>query len=179
MSIDDNIWLTCKTRMHAEKRYKKYSFFAHLIFSYYALSLIVTSLFSKHLSENIEYFYEINIALSISLFAASLVIYGFGYEQLSSKHRECYLLLHTLLNDDQSNKSKKDEYHKILNGFPNQETKDYEDLIVERVWLRGEELNNSRGSIEITKLMVFWYFTRHAFFYAFILICFLLPPISL
>ena len=50
----DKIWLTSKARMQAEIRYKIYSLTSHLLLSYYALLMIIFSVFSDSITTSLS-----------------------------------------------------------------------------------------------------------------------------
>lgn len=136
----DNIWLTSKTRMQAEKRYKKYSLISHLFLSYYALLLIFLSIFSKSITTPLP-LSQINIALATAIFGASLIVYGFKFGETAQSHRECYLRLQRLIALENDEHELTAQYHEIIAGYPNHSASDYEDLIIDRTLIKNEPLH--------------------------------------
>jgi hypothetical protein len=176
LSIADNIWLTSKARVHAEKRYKKYSLISHLLLSYYALLMIFLTIFSESFISTLP-LSQISIALSVSVFAASLIVYGFKFGETAQLHRECYLRLDKLLALENDNQKLKEQYHEIIAGYPNHSDNDFDDLVVDRVIWRKAPLNNSKGPISFTVQMLAWKIVRWFSFWL-IFICLLYWPSS-
>lgn len=175
----DNIWITSKTRINAESRYRSYSLWSHLLFSYYAFLLIVTSVFSASLSSKLFYFSELNICISVALFASSLIIYGFRFEELAGKHRDCYLRLDSLLSEVIDNDKKLEKYSEILAGYPNHTSHDYDSILMDQIFWKKRELWNSQGKISLNWKVIIKYYLRWAFYRILILLGFLIPAFML
>jgi hypothetical protein len=163
----DNIWLTSKTRMRAEKRYKTYSLISHLLLSYYAFLLIVHSIFSNPAATSPSSS-QINLALSVAIFGVSIIVYGFNFGETAQLHRDCYLRLQRLLDLVKDEHELLAEYHKILAGYPNHSNDDFEDLIIDRTFVRNTSLRNSKGPIVWTKMILFKKAVRLLIFWAII-----------
>ena len=71
-TLKDRIWITAKTRMISERRYRRYELVSHILLAYLSFLLIASSLFNEDLSRYVPYFDKINIVISVFLFAASL-----------------------------------------------------------------------------------------------------------
>ena len=149
----DNIWITAHTRMQAEKRYKRYSLASHLLLSYYAFLMILLSVFSDFIKTSIP-LSQINIALAIAVFSASLIVYGFKFGETAQLHRECYLRLQKLLALVDSEPEMIAQYHEIIEGYPNHSAHDFDDLVIERTLIKNDILRNSNGPIQWTVLML-------------------------
>jgi len=149
----DNIWLTSKTRMHAERRFKKYNLISHMLLSYYALLLITLSIFSDTIATSIP-ISKINLALSAAIFGASLVVHGFKFGETAQLHRECYLRLQRLISLEDDEQKLNEKYHEIIVGYPNHSARDFDDLIFERVFIKKEPLHNAEGAIQMTSWML-------------------------
>lgn len=178
----DNIWLTSKARMQAETRYKTYSLTSHLLLSYYALLMVVYSIFSDSITTSLS-LAQINIALSTAIFGVSLIVYGFKFGQTAQLHRECYLRLQRLIALVDDEHELKVQYHEIIAGYPNHSAKDYDDLIIDRTFMKNESIYNSNGSVNWTNSMLGWKIIRLLTFWLIIInlalwpIYFLLYPL--
>ena len=78
----DNIWVTSKTRMIAEERYRSYSLAAHIFTSYYSLLLIIFSIFSSDISGFTAEFDKIILTLAVLVFSLSLILGGFHFSYI-------------------------------------------------------------------------------------------------
>lgn len=161
----NNVWLTLKSRMHAENRYKSYSLVSHLLLSYYALIMIFISIFSNNLPPYLP-LTQINIALSTAILSASLIIYGFKFGETAQLHRECYLRLQRLLALVDDEKILVEKYHEIISGYPNHSTNDYDDLVIDRTLTKKGTLGNSKGPVRWTGWMLFKKIVRWVTFWA-------------
>ena len=159
--------------MQAEKRYKSYSLLSHLLLSYYALLMIFLSIFSESISTFMP-IPQISIALSVSIFATSLIVYGFKYGETAQLHRECYLRLQRLLNIILEK-----QYHEIIAGYPNHSKIDFDELVLDRVFWKKEKLNNSKGTISATKRMMARIYIRGLAFWIVFLTLVLFPAYML
>lgn len=160
----DNIWITSKTRILSEVRYKKYSFYSHIIFSYYSFLLIITSIFSDQLSLKIQFFSQLNISISVALFASSLIVYGFRFDEIASKHRNCYLRLNSMLSNKINDDEMLKKYHEILEFFPNHASKDYDNFLFQN-WWKNRSIWNSNGKIQPSWKQIIIHIIRQIMFY--------------
>lgn len=149
----NKIWITSKTRMQAETRYKTYSLTSHLLLSHYALLMVVFSIFSDSITTSLP-LAQINIALSTAIFGVSLIVYGFKFGQTAQLHRECYLRLQRLIALVDDERELKAQYHEIIAGYPNHSAKDYDDLIIDRTLMKNESIYNSNGPVNWTYSML-------------------------
>lgn len=162
-SIQDRIWVTAKCRVMAENRYKRYSVASHLLLSYYAILLVVSSTIPNILSPELEIF------VSIVTFAASLIIYGFKFDQTGSLHRDCYLRLDDLRGQNLDDGLTFERYQTLLAGFPNHADRDYEDLIIDRTLLKSKTMWDESGPVTWNGYMLFRKTIRFLFFWITIL----------
>jgi conflict system pore-forming effector with SLATT domain len=162
---NNNIWWTSKVRMHAEKRFHRYSVASHLLLAYYALVIVLTSIFGQVLVHRVPNFLELNIAFSVVLFASSLIVYGFKFSETAQNHRDCYLRIQRLLSQGLGNKELQEKYHEILAGYPNHSSQDYDDFIIERTFVHRDELTNSSGPKRYNLRILFRKFCRLAAFW--------------
>lgn len=156
----DNVWMTSKIRMQAEQRYRIYGLSAHLLITYYAVLLIIISVFSDYLTLMTPYLKEISLSVSIVLLVSTLVAWGFGFERTAGQHRECYLKLKRLYSELKNGKSSDLEYHDILSRYPNHLPKDYEDFIIYHRLVRRKELSDEHGPIDWSIVMIARKFLR-------------------
>lgn len=166
--VRDKIWRTAKSRMRAEVRYRRYHLAAHFFISYYSLLVIIASIFASELTELASVTDKIVIALSVVVFSLSLVIYGFRFSETADKHRECYLRLQRIL-DDSTIADLADQYHSILQHYPNHHSHDYDDLLVQQAILLGRPLTevSTGDSVKPSLIAVVSYFARRILWWVF------------
>lgn len=100
------------------------------------------------------------IALSVALFTASLISYGFKLGETAQEFRECYLSLDELYNSNISENSKITKYAEILKRYPNHTNYDYIAMIKEAESI-GKIISDSSGNkISITKFSRFTFFMK-------------------
>ncbi len=150
----DDIWITSKVRMVAERRYKKYAFWSHILLTYYALMVIIISLLERSngdISEN-TIFLNYNIVISIILLIFTLITYGFKFEEQSYRHRDCYLRLQRLLKTRGRSSTVKvhEKYMDILEGYPNHADIDYEVFLYNHIIVQKKELTFSGNKVKLT-----------------------------
>ena len=80
--IRTNIWITSKVRMLSETRYRSYALASHVLLSYYAFWLILLSLFADEFSSQLAVYNKGLTALSVAIFALSLVLQGSSFSRL-------------------------------------------------------------------------------------------------
>lgn len=177
--IADNIWLTSKTRMRSEVRYKLYSVVSHLLLSYFSVVIIGISILSEELEERVEHLSQINTLIALGLFATSLIVYGFKFEETARLHRECYLRLQELLSSNCAENEKIERYNRILLGYPNHAERDYDSLVIRRTLLNNMTLSNSKGPVTYTIPMIISWIARGIGFWTFLASLVLIPILVL
>jgi hypothetical protein len=152
--------------MLSENRYRPYGLSSHVLLSYYALWLIIFSLFGAELSASIGLFDKIITTLSIATFTCSLVLHGFRFSETADKHRECYLRLQRLYSTAADSAHLAENYHEILLAYPNHASRDYHDFVVQRARLAKDPPLSATGSpICATWYMIMAYWLRRIGFY--------------
>jgi len=143
-----NIWITSRTRMQAHSRYLGYDLLSHVVLTSYSVILLAFSVFSDHLlaTKIGPYLTEVSIVLSLSVLCASLVIWGLKFGKTADQHRDCYLALQKLY-EDQERREENSAYHKILEQYPNHSTFDYEAMLYKQVWSHGKTVEDREGAI--------------------------------
>jgi len=127
-NLNNNIWLTYKARIYAEKRYKSYNNSAHLYTALISFSLIAASLLFGQTTSN-TLVNSILVSGSVLILAISLITFGFHFGETAVMHRECYLSLQEIYNDENMELSdKKDRYISILKSYPNHSDIDFHRL---------------------------------------------------
>ncbi|SDG83108.1 SLATT domain-containing protein [Sulfitobacter delicatus] len=144
-----NIWITSRTRMQSHAKYTRYDLISHIVLTAYSVLLLGFSVFSRHLSETKlgPYTSEVSIVLSLSVLCASLVIWGLKFGKTADQHRECYLALQRLYDDEDARKNVA-TYHQILDRYPNQSDFDYEAMLYKNVWSQNKELRDRSGVLK-------------------------------
>lgn len=175
-TLRDSIWMTSKTRMFSEDRYKRYSFLSHLLLSYYSLVMIIISVFSDALSCNVPMYKEVTISFAIVLFGITLIVTGFQFDDVAKSHRECYLRLQKLLSEDLPDDALSKNYHEVLAGYPNHRNWDYDNFIIDRTFIRGESITKGgEVSVKPTTQMYVMKVLRFSFFWCIISLLFFVP----
>ena len=146
------IWLTAKTRMISERRLRRSALLSHLALTWFSFCLICESI-RLALYPGGQISLLLSLALSILVFALSLIFYGFRFEERAEHFRSCYLRLQKLNRNESSNQQKLNEYHRILEFFPNHSDADYDAMLVES-WRHGITPTNSKGQISISKTTI-------------------------
>lgn len=153
-SLKDKIWITAKTRMVAEKRYKIYEISSHLFLSYMSLLMILSTIFSAELRGTVHHFDQITLCISLSIFAASLISYGFRFGETAAQFRECYLRLQELEHQALSEAETAKRYFEILGSCPNHSTADYGRFVVEMTFLTNKSIKSGPDTISWTGVML-------------------------
>lgn len=174
-NLKDKIWLTSKTRMFSEKRYRLYHLTSHLCLTYMSLLIIITSVFSGELALVVQYLDKIIITLALLLFTTSLIIYGFGFSEMANKHRDCYLKLQGLEQNFDEQSDPGAVYQEILSCYPNHAQRDYEDLVLDRTLFGTRRLQSGEENINWTVWMLLKKVIRVAAFGVVILVILALP----
>ncbi len=181
-SLRTAIWLTSKSRIHAEMRYRRYDLVAHLLLSWLSLSVIAWSVVrgSITVTAPLDTYAAI---LSVFVFAFSVIIFGFSFGETAAQHRECYLKLQKLqdskLDDDEINR----QYHEILGGYGNHNSWDYDTLILDRTLYRRHDMWDRNGqkiawtwpmlAKHLTFFLAYWITVLLVFLYGFYLYYFI------
>lgn len=171
-NLEDKIWLTAKSRIFAEKRYRHYDIVSHVFLSYMSVLIIISSILPDHASQAIKNLDFITVALSIALLVTSLIIAGLRFSTTADKHRGCYLKLQNLYQslDDTTEPAK--EYDKILNGFPNHSSRDYDDFVLDQTLFGKNKLTTDGVSISWD----IWMLIRKALRFCTFWLAIFLPP---
>lgn len=171
------IWLTYKTRMHAERRYQRYALFSHLSLSWYAFLGIVFSIyqtnFSQYLGDNGAS--QAYLVISVLTFGLSLIIYGFKFDEAARVHRDCYLRMQAIWQSSDSEPEKLQKYSLILDQYPNHAPRDWKDLLFES-WLSNRALRDTQGNeIYFSQVQIGVCIARRILWFTSLAAIFLLP----
>ena len=148
MPVNDKIWITSKTRVQSEARLLRYERLSHIVLSYYSAFMIAYAVLSIG-DESKEKQY-LQIVMSLAVFAASLISYGFKFGDQAKQYRECYLELDDLYNSSISQEKKAPKYGNILAKYPNHTNFDFYTMLKNARKL-GRMVNDSGGSpIEVS-----------------------------
>ena len=154
-SIKDRIWTTSKTRMAAESRYNNYSLITHVMLSVLSTIIVVASVLSLKWPE-IDYLAEYSVVTSIFVLVFSLIVFGFKFGEKATLHRECYLRLDRIRDENSASKDLLQAYHSVLGGYPNHSNVDYTSLVVDRTLIKRKKLKSPSGEdVTWTMLMLF------------------------
>lgn len=162
--LKTNIWITFKSRIWAEKRYRNYESMGFFIIQSFCMLLIFTSIFSDKIKVSYPYLDSVNIYLSIVVFSSSLVLWGAKFSETASKHRDCYLDLQNLNNTIGKSSnilSASYNYDQILRKYPNHKDIDYQNFLVESIIFSRQRVTSGNGhNINLTFIMCFNVFIR-------------------
>ncbi|MCB7130127.1 MAG: SLATT domain-containing protein [Candidatus Brocadiales bacterium] len=172
--LKDRIWITCKTRMFSEKRYRWYDLASHFFLTYMSLLIIVAFVFSNELVLAVPHFDKITITLALFVFTTSLIIYGFRFSEMANKHRDCYLKLQHLERTFDQQSDPEAAYQEILSCYPNHEQRDYEDLVLDRTFFGKRGLKIGEERIKWT----YWLLLKKAIRFVVFWFLILAPPLS-
>lgn len=171
-NLEDKIWITGKTRIFSEKRYRLYDVTSHLCLTYMSFLMIVASVFSKEIAAVLPHFDKITITLALFLFTMSMVIYGFKFSLIANQHRDCYLKLQALEQNFGQLLDPGAAYQEILTGYPNHSSWDYESLILERSLFGNGVLKSGGEEIKWT----YWILLKKIFRLTVFLTLIIVPP---
>ena len=142
------IWLTCHSRMLAEKRYRRYEYISHLLLSWLALGVIAWAVVRTSQPSDVL-LDTYSAILSAFVFAISIIVFGFRFGETAALHRECYLRLQKLHDSESEPAKLTREYHEILGAYGNHNDTDFEALIIDRTLLNNRKVWGKDGR-EIT-----------------------------
>lgn len=143
----NRIWLTYKTRMVTEKRFKRYALISHLAMSWYAFLSIVFSIYQDRfaLALGVDGANKAALVISVLTFGLSLIIYGFKYEDSANVFRECYLKMQSIYQSTDLDDVKSKNYLSVLDQFPNHSDRDWKEMIFEN-WRAGRKVTGTDGN---------------------------------
>lgn len=144
-NIRDRIWITAKSRIYTEKRYRQYDIMSHLVLSMLSAIVISLTLFKDILPQGAP-LETYTIVYSIFILIASVVVFGFRFGETATLHRECYLQLHRLNDSKQDTAEVVRCYHDILSSYPNHSDLDYESLVLGRTFPNSKGLKRLDGT---------------------------------
>lgn len=144
-SLKTAIWLTSRSRMNAERRYRRYNQVSHLLLSWLSLSVIAWAVVRGSITQatGLDIYTAI---LSVFVFAFSVIIFGFHFGETAAQHRECYLRLQKLHDGEQDERELNRLYHEILGGYSNHNSWDFESLILNRTLYSKRKLWDKDGN---------------------------------
>ncbi|MBY3755755.1 SLATT domain-containing protein [Azospirillum formosense] len=173
-AVRDRIWITSKTRMISERRYLSYDLAAHIMINTVSVVLLLTSIYPDEIGAVVPGLSKINVASSLLLFAATLIIYGFKFGERAARHRECYLKLQRLIEDDMPASEMASKYSAALECYPNHADRDYFDLVFERHFKMRDAIKCPGSNDRITPgyWVILSYIMRRVSFFS---LCYLIP----
>jgi len=151
--------------MIAEKRYRAYENVSNLLLSWLSLSVLAWAVVRNSQSPSVI-LDTYTAILSVFVFAFSIITFGFRFGETATLHRECYLRLQKLYDCESSSETLNSQYHEILAGYGNHDSRDYEALVIDRTLLNSRKLWGKDGR-EVTwsaamlvkwvaRVVVFW-----------------------
>lgn len=162
-ALRQRIWITAKSRMYAEKRFRTYDVLSHIYLCFLSFIAICLAVFSEFFAQ-IMPLYQVSVVVSVFIFGASIVIFGFSFGELAVLHKQCYIRLQEIESDySLSYDHLHAAYSKINSAYPNHSTADYEQFILERTLLHGRSVGQSfagTGEVNWTSFMLVKYFAR-------------------
>ena len=169
----ENIWLTAKARMEAEKRFRIYDVVSHLVLIWYSLWLLCLTVFSKSFEPYVGNIGSDELAafLSASVLVLSVATWGFKFGTKAALHRDCYLELEHLLTKSENVGA---QYAEIKKRYPNHSTFDVDTVLFRRIVIRREMLESEVGPITfgfwaVVSFVFIWLAEKALLFLAFAL----------
>ena len=163
--IKELIWITTKSRIYAERRFRSYDIASHIVLSLLSVVIISITLLSEELPQSAP-LDAYTVVYSVFILAASIVVFGFKFGETATLHRECYLRLQRLHDSTDTHDKVLERYHCILSSYPNHSDCDYESLVISRTLLNSEIMSRSDGtSILWSYPMLFRWAVHHLSFW--------------
>ncbi|WP_430470827.1 SLATT domain-containing protein [Thalassospira lucentensis] len=178
-ALKGRIWITAKTRMQAEKRYRLYDVVSHIYLCLLSFLAICLGVFSEYIHQDFP-LSEVSIVVSVFIFGASIIVFGFSFGESAVLQRECYLRLQKAEGEDEVEYEKLHNiYCDINSSYPNHSTADYEFFIVERTFWHKKSIEYYSYDGKIVLIDWNWQILlsvigRSAFFLAIMI----LPPVT-
>ena len=164
--IKNRIWITAKSRIYSEKRFRRYDVASHLLLVLLSLTVItITLLDASHSSQ--EQIDTYTIIFSVFILVASIVVFGFRFGETAALHRECYLRLQQLYDSREKADEVERCYHEILAAYPNHTDFDYDCLVLGRTFGQDGGMSKPDGSsVSWTWGMLFRWAIHHLVFWS-------------
>jgi len=141
--LKNNIWITERCHMRAEKRKRFLEHYFHVTLALYALASIAISVFqSSPTTANLP---SIMTFTAICTLSISLLIFGFKFGEAAAQHRTCYLELQKL-RLEQGDDPQETTYINILGHHPNHSSADYMAVAVSNIFSPQQRLTDSNGN---------------------------------
>ncbi|PCJ91180.1 MAG: hypothetical protein COA50_16765 [Flavobacteriaceae bacterium] len=131
--IKGRTWITAKSRIYAENRFRRYELMSHLLLSIYSIAIIALTIFKEFLPEGAPVD-AYTIVYSVLALSASIIVFGFRFGETAALHRECYLRLQELHDSHDDAAEIERNYHSILSSYPNHSDLDYARLVLSRTF---------------------------------------------
>lgn len=128
-SITDKVWITGRIRMVTEARLRRRAHLWNFLIVWYTVGLTCLSVYQL-ISENDASRNLASTVLSILVLSLTIFIPTLGFERKADQFRECYLRLQRLLDNTIDAVHLSNEYHDILERFPNHPSRDWHSLLV-------------------------------------------------
>lgn len=141
--LKNNIWITERCHMRAEKRKRFLEHYFHVTLALYALASIAISVFQG--SSTMANLPSIMTFTAICTLAISLLIFGFRFGESAAQHRTCYLELQKLRLEN-ADTPQETIYINILGHHPNHSSADYMAVAVSNIFLWQQQLKDSNGN---------------------------------
>ena len=143
--IRDRIWLTTKSRIYAERRYRRYDIVSHIVLALLSVIVIAITLLRDELPQAAP-LDAYTVVYSVFILAASIVVFGFKFGEIATLHRECYLRLQQLHDSTDEDDALVGSYHDILSSYPNHSDCDYESLVISRTFPKSGSMSRPDGT---------------------------------
>jgi len=151
--IKDRIWITSKSRIYAERRFRRYDVVSHIVLALLSGIVIAITLLRDVLPPAAP-LDAYTVVYSVFILAASIVVFGFKFGETATLPRECYLRLQKLHDSSLPEVELTARYHDIL-SYPNHSDCDYENLVIVRTFPKSENMYRPDGTpISWTFLML-------------------------
>jgi hypothetical protein len=130
--LSDNIWITRKCHINAEKRLNRWSLMANVILTAYSFYLITASVIAIRLT--LPRFEVVSLIGSVLLLTASVFTWGLRYPERAAQFKASYVRLYLLVDEAQAAEARNDApelarlaktYGDVLLGCENHSQRDY------------------------------------------------------
>ncbi|WP_083464290.1 SLATT domain-containing protein [Phaeobacter sp. 11ANDIMAR09] len=145
IEVKDRIWITCKSRIYAERRFRRYDVISHLALSMLSIIVIAITLLRDLLPAEVP-LDAYTVVYSVFILAASIIVFGFKFGEIATLHRECYLRLQRLHDSNENASELLQQYHDILSSYPNHSDTDYESLVIGRTFPNKKNMHSPTGT---------------------------------
>lgn len=172
----ESIYLTYKTRMTTERRFRLTQFVGNCLIVWYSFALIVFSVLDLSGRFTISSFSIISLTVSMATLTVSLILSGQKYGERADNIRSCYLKLQQLYQSNFDETEKMSRYADILSQYENQLDTDFDEMVFD-AWTRNQSLRNAEGPVSLSFMTAFRVLAKRSAKIALVILFFAFPII--